>query len=66
MSYINGLQIGSAYEFAQALAAVVGPTYKTETIVITVNGGSPTTNADVAGTFNSNFKVLMSAITLVD
>lgn len=65
-NYINSLNIGDAYEFAQALASVVGPTYKTETISVTVNGGSPTTNADILGTFNSNFYVLTSAITVVD
>ena len=64
VNYINGLAIGQDYEFAEALGACVGQQYKLESIAVSVNSGSPTTNADISCPFNGNFTAVLSAITL--
>lgn len=65
VAYVNGLIIGQGYEFAEAFAAVVGPTYKLESISVSVNGGSPVINTDISGVWNGNYTTNNSNITLV-
>ena len=65
VAYINALIIGQGYEFAEALAACVGPTYKLESISVSVNGGSPVINTDIAGVWNGNYVTNASNVTLV-
>ena len=63
-TWVNSLQIGQTLEYTQALSQILGPTYKLESIAISVNGGGATTNTDVSCPFDGVFVLLASNVTI--
>lgn len=65
VDYVASLDIGQVFEFSQALAVCVGPTYKLETIKLTI-GASNYTNIDVSQAFNALLNLPLTSVTLVE
>ena len=63
VAFIGQQRIGQTIEFAEVLAACVGPTYKLESIVLTI-GSTNYTNQDVPIAFNALPSLLLTNVTL--
>ena len=64
VDFISTLSIGDTIEYSQLIAALVGPTYKLESVSISINGGSPVVNTDVAIPFNGIPSLPLASVTV--